>query len=135
MFKQLKKFVLLDINMSKQLKLVAILSLVGALLNIACFALHICMAGHMQHPPYFLYDFISDWLWVFCFGCVTILSFWLKAKRKWWFLFGPIFLLYFRIKLESMGGCSIIIELPLLIVIIVFAIKYLVNPNKYLKTK
>ena len=63
---------------------------------------------------------------------VVIISFWLRAKRKWWFLLGSFFLLFFRNILESMGGCSIIIELPLLIVIIVFAVKYLVNPNKYL---
>ena len=135
MFKQFKKIALLDINMSKRLKLIALLSLSGAPSYITCFMLHICMAGHMKHPPYFWYDFINHWLWMFCFGCVTILSFWLKSKRKWWFILGPIFLLYFRIKLESMGGCSIIIELPLLIVIIVFAIKYLANPDKYLKTK
>ncbi len=119
--------------MSKRLKLIAILSLIGAPSYIACFMLHICMAGHMKHPPYFWYDCISDWLWMFCYGCVMIFSFWLHAKRKWWFLLGSFFFIIFRFPLESMGGCSVVIELPLLIVINVFAIKYLINPNKYLK--
>ncbi len=129
MVKQLKKLAFFEINMTKRLKLVAIISLIGAPSYLACFPLHFCMAGHMQHPPYFWYDFISDWLWMFCYGCVVVFSFWLRAKRKWWFLIGSFFLLLFR-RLE-VG--PIIVELPLLILIIVFAIQYLVNPNKYLE--
>jgi len=49
-----------------------------------------------------------------------------------WFLYGSLVLLLFRIPLGSEGGISIILELPILIVMDFFAIKYMTNPEKYI---
>ena len=38
------------------------------LLAVACYVIcglhHVCMAGHMQHPPYPLGDWLNDGAWV-----------------------------------------------------------------------
>jgi len=86
------------------------------------------MAGHMQHAPYPLYQWISDFWWMVCFALVFTLSLRLRAKHRMWFLYGSLILILFRIPLGSVGGGTIIFELPLLLTIDIFAIKYLVKP-------
>ena len=45
-------------------KFSAILFLVGCPGFIFCFSSHICMEGHMQHPPFPLWHYISDSIWL-----------------------------------------------------------------------
>lgn len=90
------------------------------------------MAGHMQHPPFPIYQWISDFWWMACLAAVCAFSFRLKAKRKRWFFYGGLLLIISRILLGSLGGGNIIFELPILITMDVFAIKYLLKPEKYI---
>jgi hypothetical protein len=118
--------------MKKRLKTIAVLTLLGTPSNILCFIWHICVCGHKQHGPYPSYQTVSDIFWVACFSAVFTFSFRLRAKRKMWFLYGSLLLLLLRIPLSSGGGISIILELPMLIVMDFFAIKYLTKPEKYI---
>ena len=120
--------------MTRRLKTVAILTLLGTPSYVLCFGWHICMAGHMQHPPYPLYQWISDVWWMGCFAAVVVFSLRLQAKRKRWFFYGSLFLLVSRIPLGGLGGGNIMFKIPVLIVMDVFAVKYLVRPNAYVNT-
>jgi len=113
-------------------KTVAVLTLLSTPSFILCSFSHICMAGHMQHGPYSLAQQVSDCWWVGCLGAVFTFSFLLKAKRKMWFLCGSAFLLLFRVQLDSLGGLGILIEVPLLVTMAVFAFKALNNLEKYI---
>ncbi len=120
------------IETKTRLKTIAALSLLGTPSYMLCWEWHICMAGHMHHGPYPLYQWVSDFWWMACFAAVFTFSLRLRAKRRMWFICGSIMLILFRIPLGSVGGGSIIFELPVLIVMDVFAIKYLVKPEKYI---
>ena len=120
------------VKMKTRLKTVAVLYLLGIPFYILCYEWHICMAGHMEHGPYSLYEWVNDFLWIICFAAVLIFSLRLRAKRRMWFICGSILLILSRIPMGSAGGSNIIFELPLLIVIVVFAIKYLVKPERYI---
>lgn len=116
-------------EMRRRLKGVAILSLLGTPSYMLCSSRHICMAGHMQHGPYPVYQFVTDFWWMVCFAAVFAFSLRLKARRKMWFLCGSLILIVLRIPLDSSG---IIFELALLIILDVFAIQYLVKPEEYI---
>jgi hypothetical protein len=89
------------------------------------------MAGHMQHGPYPLYQWISDFWWMACFAAVFVFSLRMNAKRRMLFLAGAISLVLSRIPLESLGGGNVILELPLLIVMVVYSFLFLIRPGRY----
>ena len=117
--------------MKTRLRTIAILSLLGTPSYILCYFWHICMAGHMQHPPYSLYHWINDCWWAVCFIAVSVFSVRLQAKRKRIFFYGSILLVLSRIFMGSSGGGNIILELPLLITIDIFALLYIFKPEKF----
>ena len=120
--------------MKKRLKAVAILALLGTPSYALCFGWHICMAGHMQHPPIPLYQWISDFWWMACFTSALVFSTRLRAEHKVLFVVGTFVLIVSRIPFGSCCGMAFFIELPFLIVIVVCAIKYLVRPAEYIIT-
>ena len=114
-----------------RIRAVGILTLAGTPSYVLCFLWHICMAGHMQHAPYPPYHWISDFWWAACFVAVLILSLRMNAKRRELFLAGSIVLVLLRVPLGSLGGASALIELPLLVTMAVYAILFLVRPDRY----
>ena len=119
------------IEMKMRLRTIAVLSLFGTPSYLLCYESHVCMAGHMHHGPYPLYEWVSDILWMVCFAAVLVFSLRLRARGRIYFLCGSIVLMLFRIPLGSLGGGSIIFELPVLILMDVLAIKYLMRLEKY----
>ena len=86
---------------------------------------HICMAGHMQHPPYSMAHYANDVLWITCFLTAGVFC-WksnIHKRTTTFVLLALLFLL--RIPLGSGGGASFIVELPLLILAAIFAIQSL----------
>jgi hypothetical protein len=113
------------------MRAVGILTLAGTPSFVLCFLWHICMAGHMQHRPYPLYQWISDVGWMACFTSVFVFSLRMNAKRQVLFWAGSIFLILSRIGLGSCGGGNIFIELPLLVALDIYAIQYLLRPERF----
>jgi hypothetical protein len=114
------------------MKTIAVLSLLAVPPYLFCFISHICMAGHMHHGPYPLYHWINDILWMGCLAGVFVFSLRTRAKRRMWFLFGSALLILLRVPLGSAGGMSVVLEVPLLIVMGVFAVKVLGDPDLYI---
>ena len=63
----------------RRMKVVAILALLATPCYIICFLEHVCMAGHMHHPPYSLWQWINDFFWIICFSAVIVFS--IKTKK------------------------------------------------------
>jgi hypothetical protein len=118
-------------NTRHRMRTVAILALVGTPSYVLCFLWHICMAGHMQHGPYPLYHWISDFWWMACFASVLVFSLRMNAKHRVLFLVGSILLIFSRIPFGSFGGGNVIIELPMLIAMDIYALWYLIRPGRY----
>jgi hypothetical protein len=81
----------------------------------------------MQHGPYPLHDWISDFWWMACFGSVLVLSVRIRARGRLLFLVGSLLLIISRLFL----GENSLIELPLLGAMIIYALGYLVRPSKF----
>jgi len=111
-------------------RIVAIAILLASPFYVFCGLNHICMAGHMQHPPYSIVHHVNDALWVVCFVVAGVLC-WKSNihKRKTTFVL-LLLLFLLRIPFGSAGGGSFILELPLLIVVAVLAIRSLCSPGK-----
>ena len=109
---------------------VAIPILLASPFYVFCGLNHICMAGHMQHAPYPIPHYANDALWIVCFIVAGVLC-WKSNihKRKTTFVL-LLLLFLLRILLGSAGGASFILELPLLIVVAVFAIRSLRSAGK-----
>jgi hypothetical protein len=117
-------------NTRDRIRVVGILTLAGTPSYVACFLWHICMDGHMQHGPYPLYHWISDFWWMACFASVFVFSLKMNAKRRVLSWAGSIFLILSRIGLGSGGGGNVLIELPLLVAMDIYAIKYVIRPER-----
>lgn len=86
-----------------------------------------CMAGHMQHGPYPLQQWISDFWWMACFVSVLVLSAGIRARGRLLLLAGSPLLIISRLFL----GDNSLIELPLLGAMIIYALGYMVRPSKF----
>jgi hypothetical protein len=113
-----------------RMRIVAIAFLLGAPSYLFCSVAHVCMAGHMQHPPYPLWQWISDGLWFCCFLLAVGLSIRLKARKQRWFFYGAILLVISRY-IGSMGGTAILLETPLLLYLSFLAVRFIVCPRRY----
>ena len=118
--------------MKARLITVGVLTILGMPSYFACVVWHLCMAGHMQHPPYPIGQWVSDSWWISCFACVFVFSLRLHAKGKVWLFYGSLFLIISRIPLGSLGGCNPL-ELPVIVMMLVVSIRSLLNPKKYLQ--
>jgi len=86
------------------------LFLTGLPANVGCYLLHVCMHGHMQHPPYSAYHYALDSLWTLAFLAAAILGFSerILCFRAWfWSL---VLLTFCRIVVGSYGGLSSSLE-------------------------
>ena len=116
----------------QRLRAVAILTVLGSPSYVLCFLWHVCIGGHMQHGPYSAIEWINDLLWTGCFAAVIVFSITVHAKRRAVFCVGSIALVLSRLVLGSLGGRSALVELPLLVVMNVYAIEYIVGPTIFL---
>ena len=108
-----------------------VLTLAAAPFYISCFFSHVWFALDRQHVPYEAGDAINDLFWTAYLVSVTVLSFTLHAKRRELFAFGSIILILSRLVLGSLGGTAILIELPLLIAMSVYALGYIFFAKKF----
>jgi hypothetical protein len=115
----------------KRMRGIAIFTLLAMPFYIFCFFQHICMAGHMHHPPYPWWDYMNDLFWIILFSVVIVLSRKVGAKRRLLFFFGSIYLTLSRIVLGSLGG-DIIFEPTIIIFLVIYSVLYLAKPKRYI---
>ncbi len=113
------------------IRTVGILTLAGTPSYVLCFSWHTCMAGHMQHPPYPLYQWISDFWWIVCFTSVLVFSLRMNAKRRILLAAGSLLLIVSRIGLGSGGGGGMLFELPLLAAMDIYSVRYVIRPERF----
>jgi hypothetical protein len=109
---------------------IAALWLVGMPPFVVCAVTHICMAGHMQHPPFPLWQWLNDLAWAFCMASCFVLSWKTRAKRIGWLRYGSLACILLRIPLGDLGGTAFLVELPLCLWLMVVSVQYLVRTNK-----
>jgi len=93
-------------------------TLVATPLYVVCGFRHVCMAGHMQHPPYSAVDWGMDvaWLVGFLLGAVGCLRSDLCLRRS---LSGAFALLIVsRLAVGSGAGALFFVEFPLLVLVL-----------------
>ena len=104
--------------------------LIGCPFYVLCAFRHICMAGHMQHPPYPAADLIIDAVWIGGFILAGGLS-WksnLHLRRTTHLL--VLLLLLSRLLLGSGGGILFLVELPILVMLLIVSIRNLFSGAK-----
>ncbi len=92
------------------------LVLIGLPSFVFCSVAHICMDGYMAHPPYGVFHYLSDLLWISCFVSAAIIG--RKSNlilRQFLTILLPAFCIS-RLLLGSLGGILILLELPLCII-------------------
>ena len=104
---------------------VAIAILLVGPLYFICGTTHVCMAGHMQHPPYPLWQYLMDAAWVFAFIVAAVFC-WRSNLRLRKTIFLLVVLLFLsRLSLGSGGGGLFILEFPILVTLMVLAVRNL----------
>ena len=78
-----------------------------------CALNHICMCGHMAHPPYPLIEIVNDLIWIFFMVTAAVFSLKSTIKMKKFFVVILSFLIISRLFLGSFGGLLHIVEIPL----------------------
>jgi len=119
-------------NNLKRGKYIVTIFLIGVPLFLFCTLTHLCMRGHMAHPPYPTWHFINDWAWISIFVLCVVGVFRLDMRRKRWFLYGVFLLIISRMILESLGGGGMIFEVPLLLYLTLVSISLLIKPERYI---
>lgn len=87
--------------------------LVGLPGFIFCGLTHICMDGHMAHPPYATWHYLVDALWACCFLSAAFIGW--KSNlilRNFLCTLLPFFVVQ-RLIVGSLGGLTLLLELPL----------------------
>ncbi len=90
-----------------------------------CAARHICMDGHMAHPPYPWWHCLIDGTWAlgYSMSCVFCWKANLQLRRTF---FGLVALLLLsRLLADNVNGAFVFIELPVLLVATTLAIRHL----------
>jgi hypothetical protein len=101
------------------------LVLVGLPGFIFCGLAHICMDGHMAHPPYAAWHYVVDVLWSGCFLSAALIG--LKSNLILRGCLCPLLpgLVVIRLFMGSLGGLTLLLELPLSVIIAVVAFRSL----------
>jgi hypothetical protein len=102
---------------------VAIACLAGVSGSVACFMLHICMAGHMQHPPYAFWEYAMDVLWPAALIVGALRCGESKIRRKKVFIYLSIVLIPSRFLAGSLGGTALLWEVPIAVYLIVVSLR------------
>lgn len=107
----------------------AILILVGLPGFIFCGVTHICMDGHMGHPPYAAWQFAVDVIWVGCFWCAGIVGWKSDLPLRSFLCYALPFITIQRIVVGSLGGLTLLLELPLGLFVTIVAIRAMRHPG------
>lgn len=110
-------------------RLSAILTLVGLAGFTFCGATHICMDGHMGHPPYAAWQYALDALWVCCFWCAGVVGYKSDLPLRSFLCYALPFVTIQRIVVGSLGGLTLLLELPLGLFVTIVAIRSLRHPG------
>ena len=102
------------------------LALAGSPGFVFCGFAHVCMAGHGQHGPYPTWQAASDLFWISSFVIAAVFS--LKS-RMWSRRKLCVSLLLLLVLRLTLGGDSLL-ELPLLLLVGVVAIRGLMGPER-----
>jgi hypothetical protein len=89
--------------------------LVGTPFYIYCALQHVCIGGHMQHPPYSTWDYVNDAVWIICLSVAVVFS--LNSNLRFRRLFFGLSVLL--LILSILGGGSDIVLGPLLLIILI----------------
>jgi len=108
---------------AKRRRFAGIAALTGSPSFLFCGMGHICMAGHMQHPPFPAWHFISDGLWATLFVAAGIFGLSSDFRRRLIFGVLCLFLPIMRLGLGSLGGVGFLLELPAWITVVVMSIR------------
>ncbi|MHB9048874.1 MAG: hypothetical protein ACYC35_23400 [Pirellulales bacterium] len=109
---------------------VSLALLVACPLYVLCGLRHICMAGHMQHPPYPVSDLALDAVWVSALLLAGGLSWRSNLHLRRTILLFVLLLLSSRLLLGSGGGMLFLVELPVLLVVLIASIRNLFGGAK-----
>lgn len=89
--------------------LLVVLLIVGGAGSVWCFFQHICVGGHMLHPPYSTGEYIADVAWTLALVAVPIVSWrWQLFGRFWWFTLAVLALPLYRFVFGSGGGFGVL---------------------------
>lgn len=104
--------------------------LVSCPLYVLCGSRHVCMAGHMRHPPYPAIDLVIDAAWIIGFVLAGVLSWKSNLHLRRTILWLTFLLLASRLLLGSGGGILFLVELPALLVVLIAGIRNLFGGAK-----
>ena len=113
----------------KRRVLSAQLVLVGLPGFVFCGLMHICMDGHMEHPPYAAWHYMVDALWSGCFLSAALIGW--KSNLILRGCLCPVLpaLVVVRLIMGSLGGLTLLLELPLGVIAAVVAFRSLRRPG------
>jgi hypothetical protein len=108
-------------GLDKRRKMVLLIATIAAFpLYLYCSFNHICMAGHMKHPPYPVYDYISDYIlyMLLVTAIVEVCIIKLSLGRKVYLV-----LLYVLLMMNNvfLGGVFIFLDWALFILLLINA--------------
>lgn len=78
--------------------------LLGGIGSVWCFIRHVCMAGHMHHPPYPEWHIWVDWSWVGLLVLAALLAVLFRSPSTFLITAFAAFLISFRFVFGSFGG-------------------------------
>ncbi len=99
------------------------LLLLAAPLYVVCGLSHVCMCGHMEHGPYSFIHMLNDYAWIFAMVISCVFCWKSDMYGRWTVFFICVFLGLSRVLLGSGGSVFFLFEIPLLIWLIVLAIR------------
>lgn len=108
----------------------AILVLVGTPLYVVCGLRHICMDGHMGHPPYPWPDLANDGVWLSCFATAAVFSIRSNLRLRRTLSVLLILLGLSRLLAGSAGGGFFPLELLFLAIVTAIAVTGLIAPAR-----
>lgn len=81
----------------------------GAAGSVWCFSKHVCMGGHMEHPPYAFTQYAADTAWTVALVAIPVISRLLRLFGRWWWLtLAVIALPIYRFVFGSGGGFGVL---------------------------
>lgn len=94
-----------------------------------CGLAHICMDGHMAHPPYAAWQSVLDVLWVCCFLGAAVIGWNSNLILRSLLCYSLPLFCTTRLIAGSFGGLTLLLELPLSSVVAVVAFRSLRRPG------
>jgi hypothetical protein len=92
----------------------------------ACVPIHLCVGGHMEHPPYPAIHWLLDASWVLLFSASAVMALATRSRRRYWYLVGTVFLVTSRIiSLGMLNSMLALIQLPVILILSIVSIGHI----------